>query len=67
MVATRYHNILCALKLAKPTVSIGYATKCDVLMADMGLSSFCQPVKSFDVARLIEQFKELDGRSANCD
>ncbi len=64
VVATRYHNILCSLKLAKPTVSIGYATKCDVLMADMGLPEFCQPVKTFDVARLIEQFEELDGRSA---
>ena len=63
VVATRYHTILCALKLAKPTVSLGYATKCDVLMADMGLSSFCQPVKSFDVTRLIEQFEELEGRS----
>ncbi len=60
VVATRYHNIVCALKLAKPTVSIGYAEKCDVLMADMGLSEFCQPVKSFDVRRLIEQFEALD-------
>jgi polysaccharide pyruvyl transferase WcaK-like protein len=63
VVATRYHNILCSLKLSKPTVSIGYATKCDVLMADMGLPEFCQPVKTFDVARLIEQFEELDCRS----
>jgi polysaccharide pyruvyl transferase WcaK-like protein len=64
VVATRYHNIVCALKLAKPTVSIGYATKCDVLMEDMGLAEFCQPVKSFDVARLIEHFEEADSRSA---
>src|SRR4029077_11332368 len=27
VVATRYHNVLCALKLAKPTLSIGYAAK----------------------------------------
>ena len=64
VVATRYHSILCALKLAKPTVSLGYATKCDVLMAEMGLSRFCQPVKAFDVERLIEQFEELDSCSA---
>ena len=64
VVATRYHNIVCALKLGKPTVSIGYAEKCDVLMADMGLSGFCQPVKSFDVAQLIQQFEELDHRAS---
>ena len=63
VVATRYHNIVCALKLAKPTVSIGYAEKCDVLMADMGLSEFCQPVKSFDVVQLMEQFEALDRRA----
>ena len=64
VVATRYHNIVCALKLGKPTVSIGYAEKCDVLMADMGLSEFCQPVKSFDVAQLIRQFEQLDDRAS---
>jgi polysaccharide pyruvyl transferase WcaK-like protein len=64
VVATRFHNVVCALKLAKPTVSIGYATKHDALMADMGLSHFCQHVKSLDVDLLIEQFTELEGRSA---
>ena len=38
VVATRYHTIVCALKSAKPTVSIGYAEKCEILMTDMGLS-----------------------------
>ena len=64
VVATRYHNIVCALKLGKPTLSIGYAEKCDVLMADMGLSGFCQSVKSFNVAQLIQQFKDLDDRAS---
>jgi polysaccharide pyruvyl transferase WcaK-like protein len=62
VVATRYHNVLCALKLAKPTVSIGYAAKNDVLMAEMGLSDFCQSVRSFDVDQLIERFTLLEGR-----
>lgn len=64
VVATRYHNIVCALKMAKPTVSIGYAAKHDVLMADMGLSEFCQSAKSLDVDLLIKQFTELQNRSA---
>ena len=64
VVATRYHNVICALKLAKPTISIGYAAKNTVIMADAGLSEFCQSVKSLDIDLLIEQFKELDRRSA---
>jgi polysaccharide pyruvyl transferase WcaK-like protein len=64
VVATRYHNVLCALKLSKPTLSIGYAAKHDVLMADMGLSEFCQSARSLDVGRLIKQFTELENRSA---
>jgi polysaccharide pyruvyl transferase WcaK-like protein len=64
VVATRYHNVLYALKLGKPTVSLSYAAKCDELMAGMGLSRFCQPVKSLDIARLIEQFRELQSRAS---
>jgi polysaccharide pyruvyl transferase WcaK-like protein len=63
VVAIRYHNVLCALKLCKPTLSLSYARKHDLLMADMGLSEFCQVANTFDVDRLIEQFKELQGRS----
>ena len=59
IVATRYHNIVCALKLGKPTVSIGYAEKNDVLMAEMGLGSFCQHIERLDVRRLTEQFTRL--------
>jgi polysaccharide pyruvyl transferase WcaK-like protein len=64
VVASRYHNVLCALKLAKPTLSVGYAAKFDVLMAEMGLAEFCQSARSLDVGRLIEQFTELESRSA---
>ncbi len=64
VVAIRYHNVLCALKLCKPTLSIGYAKKHDLLMADMGLSEFCQFANTLDVDRLIEQFTELKSRGA---
>lgn len=62
VVATRYHNVLCALKLGKPTLSIGYASKNDELMAGMGLGDFCQRADAIDVERLVEQFEELDRR-----
>ena len=64
VVASRYHNVLCALKSAKPTLSVGYAAKFDVLMAEMGLAEFCQSAHSLDVGRLIEQFTEVESRSA---
>ncbi len=62
VVATRYHNVLCALKLSRPTLSIGYAAKNDVLMAGMGLGEFCQSARSVDLDRLIEQFSTLESR-----
>lgn len=62
VVATRYHNVLCALKLSKPTLSIGYAAKNEVLMAEMDLADFCQSIRSLKVERLIEQFTALESR-----
>jgi polysaccharide pyruvyl transferase WcaK-like protein len=64
VVAMRYHNVLCALRLCKPTVSVGYSSKNDALMTDMGMAEFCQSARSLDVGRLIEQFTEAESRSA---
>jgi polysaccharide pyruvyl transferase WcaK-like protein len=64
VVSTRYHNVLCALKLCKPTISIGYSEKHDELMADMGLSEFCLSTRTFDVDQLVERFTELERRSS---
>jgi polysaccharide pyruvyl transferase WcaK-like protein len=63
VVATRYHNVLCGLKLGKPTISLGYSSKHRALMADMGLAEFCQSAKSLDVDLLIKQFTELESRA----
>ena len=60
VVGTRYHNVLCALKLAKPTVSISYSAKSDRIMDDMGLGEFCQDARAVDVDRLIEQLTALE-------
>jgi polysaccharide pyruvyl transferase WcaK-like protein len=64
VVATRYHNVMCALKLCKPTISLGYSRKFISLMADMGLAEFHQFADSLDLDRLIEQFNELKSRHA---
>jgi polysaccharide pyruvyl transferase WcaK-like protein len=62
VVATRYHNVMCALKLCKPTISLGYSRKFISLMTDMGLEEFHQYADSLDGDRLIEQFKQLGSR-----
>lgn len=64
VVAIRFHNVLAGLKLCKPTISIGYSAKHDALMADMGLGEFIHSAKDIDVDRLIEQFTQLEKRSA---
>jgi polysaccharide pyruvyl transferase WcaK-like protein len=64
VVATRYHNVICALMLAKPTISIGYGEKNAVLMAGTGLADYCQSIGSLDVDRLIEQFTDLESHAA---
>ena len=65
VVATRYHNLICALMLAKPTLSVGYGAKNEALMTDMGLTEYCQSVHSLDTDRLIKQFTELESRAAD--
>ena len=59
VIATRYHNVVCSLKLARPTISIGYEAKNEAVMTDVGLRSFCQHIDSLDVERLKEQTIEL--------
>jgi polysaccharide pyruvyl transferase WcaK-like protein len=66
VVATRYHNIVCALKMAKPTISLGYAKKNDVLMTQAGLGAFCHHVETFEVDQLIEQFERICAQRTQC-
>jgi polysaccharide pyruvyl transferase WcaK-like protein len=71
VVATRYHNVVCALRVGKPTISIGYAKKNDALLAEVGLADYCQHVERLDVEllktqtmRLISDRLALEGRIA---
>jgi polysaccharide pyruvyl transferase WcaK-like protein len=59
VVATRFHNVVCALKLARPTISIGYEAKNDAVMTDLGLGEFCQSLEDLDLERLDKQLTEL--------
>jgi len=63
VVATRFHNIVCALKMEKPVISLGYSEKNDALLAEMGLGEYCQHVDDFDVDMLIAHFERAVGAS----
>ena len=62
IVATRYHTLICALRLGKPVMSLSYAPKFAALASTMGLSAFCQSAKSPNADRLVSQFVELERR-----
>jgi len=59
VVTTRFHNIVAALKLARPVISLGYGQKNDVLLEKFGLGAYCQPVEHIDVPALISQLETL--------
>ena len=64
VVAIRYHNVISALKLSKPTLTLSYATKHDVLMASMGLSEFCLSASDLDLDQLKKRFEHMQAHSA---
>jgi polysaccharide pyruvyl transferase WcaK-like protein len=64
VVAVRFHNVICAMRMAKPVLAIAYGRKHGALMADMGFPEFCQDVKELDVQKLTELFLELEARAA---
>ena len=59
VVAMRFHNLVCALNVGKPVISIGYSDKNQAIMAEMGLGEFYQPADSLDVRLLISHFEKI--------
>lgn len=62
VIATRFHNVLCALVMGKPVISIGYANKNRDLLAEFGLAEYAHDIETLSVDRLIGQFDEITGR-----
>jgi polysaccharide pyruvyl transferase WcaK-like protein len=52
VVASRYHNVICALVLGRPVIALGYAKKFDALMSDVGLVDYCRNIEEFEVQDL---------------
>ncbi len=59
VVASRFHNVLCALKMGRPTISLAYMPKCNELLEQAGTPGLCQMIEEFDVEKLKAQFTEL--------
>jgi polysaccharide pyruvyl transferase WcaK-like protein len=59
VVGTRFHNLVFALALARPVISVGYAPKFDALMHEMGLDAYSQHIERLDLDRLKEQIGYL--------
>ena len=62
VIAIRFHNIVAAIMLGKPTIAVSYGSKHDALMADSGIGEFCLPVWSLDQGGLTRMFMELENR-----
>jgi polysaccharide pyruvyl transferase WcaK-like protein len=60
VIAPRYHNLLLAMMLNKPVISLSYDPKNDALLEGVGLARFCQPLDEMDVDKLIKQFIEME-------
>ena len=55
VIASRFHNLICALRLGRPTVSIGYAGKNRNLMQAVGVEGYCQDIEQLEVSTLVAQ------------
>jgi len=64
VVATRFHNVLVALALNKPVISISFHHKSVSLMRAMELSEYSMEMSELDVGRLIERFQALEENAA---
>ena len=60
VVSPRFHNIILALILSKPVISVSYNEKFDSLMDGLGLTDFCQNINQLDVDKLITQLMQLE-------
>jgi polysaccharide pyruvyl transferase WcaK-like protein len=59
VVASRFHNLIAALRLSRPTVSVGYAEKSAELMRSVGLADFHQGIDDLDADKLMAQLSAV--------
>jgi len=65
VISPRFHNIILALMLNKPVISISYNEKFDFLMAGIGLPEYCQDIDHFDANKLTKLFIKLKNNAGS--
>lgn len=60
VVSPRFHNIILALMLNKPVISLSHNEKFDSLMAELEFAEYCQHIDHLDIDSLIERFMKLE-------
>jgi polysaccharide pyruvyl transferase WcaK-like protein len=63
VVSARFHNILLAQMLGKPTVSLSYHEKFAALMAGVGLPGYCHDIDELDLDKLTQHILQLEGQA----
>ncbi|WP_082480242.1 MULTISPECIES: polysaccharide pyruvyl transferase family protein [unclassified Rhizobium] len=58
-VVSRYHNLVCSLKLGRPSISLGYAQKNDDLMQRFGQQAYSRHIERFDTEELLVLVRRL--------
>jgi polysaccharide pyruvyl transferase WcaK-like protein len=58
-VVTRFHNLVCALTVCRPTYAFGYSDKYPSLMRRVGLDEFQQSVDDIDTVAAISMIERL--------
>ena len=59
VVASRFHNVLCALMCGVPTIAVGYGDKHQVLMERFGVRRFSHEIRTLDVDSLARSLEVL--------
>ena len=59
LVVSRFHNVVGALMMGRPVVSVGYAQKNREVMASFDLSEYCHDIEDFGVDDVVRQVHEL--------
>jgi polysaccharide pyruvyl transferase WcaK-like protein len=63
VIATRYHNVIAGLMMARPVVAVGYADKFSELMGSIGLGDFCHDVERVEASKVLDDLETLLARS----
>jgi len=59
VVASRFHNVLCALKMGRPTMSLSYMPKCNELLDQAGIAGYRHMIEDFDLEAVKQDFAKL--------